>query len=417
MTSAPPSASAPAAPQLPASGRVIALLRELQIWGMRLLLPFLQWRVPVRLLRGAERVSGREVRLRVATVGPDTAAHIIQRFFASEPVEESCTLVPVWSLDRHLRRSEPEADLTLISLNNLSARLFLNHEDALAVPPMISSYIQVPKDVATLLRGNRKLADDFRRVRQQGFACHISTAAEEFDDLYDHFYRPYVEARHSNLVQVAPRAMLRLVHRVGGIQWLTQKGERVGGGLVYRNGGDFHAIVNGLRHDKADELLRHGALAAMYVFMLQQSLEMGCTRVMLGGSRPSLHDGVLRYKAKWLTGLTRHDGYLSANHTLLLRWPRLSGPVADFLSHTSLIHHEPGGGYSALCAFPRDLPLTAETLQHLYRTLKLRGLHRLRILLPGPPPADFACPPEVCLIDLSSAPSSPDQLLMARQQA
>ncbi|MBB5030816.1 hypothetical protein [Prosthecobacter vanneervenii] len=412
MTPAPPSASAPAAPLLPASGRVIALLRKLQIWCMRLLLPFLQWRVPVRLLRGAERVTGREVRLRVAAVGPDAAAHLIQRFFAVEPVEESCTLVPVWSLDRHLRTSQPEGDLTLISVNNLSARLFLNQADALAVPPMISSYIHLPKDVATLLRGNRKLADDFRRVRQQGFASHISVGdVLEYDDFYSRFYRPYVITRHNELVQVAPRSMLRLVHRVGGIQWLTQRGERMGGGLVYRSGGDFHAIVNGLRQDKADELLRHGALAAMYVFMLQQALEMGCTRVMLGGSRPSLHDGVLRYKSKWLTGLTRHDGYLSANHTLLLRWPRLSSPVADFLSHTSLIHHEPGGGYSALWAFPPDLPLTAENLQQQYRALRLRGLHRMRILLSAPPPADFVCPPEVRLIDLRAVPQSPDLLL------
>lgn len=417
MSSASPSASDPARPWLP-SGRLLVLLRRLQIWAVRLLLPVLHWRVPVRLLRGTERGSGREIRMLLAGVVPELTCHIVERLFSSVPVEESCTAVPIWALEKHLRQNQPPADLTLMAVDKISTCLFISRKGRLAMPPMVSAYTQLPADFATLLRGNRKLADDVRRIRKQGFASHIVANKDpatgggmrEFDEFYDHFYSPYVSSRHRHQAQLASRSILRMVYRQGGIQWLTQKGQRVGGGLVYQSGGDFYAMVNGLQESRAEELLQQGALAAMYGFMMQQAIELGCSRVILGGSHPTLHDGVLRYKAKWLTGLTRHEGFFSANHTLFLCSPLLDRTAAHLLSHTALIHYEPGSGYSALWVFPSDLPLTADVLEQQYRALRLRGLHRFRILLPGPPPAGFVCPPEVRLIDLHTAPQNPDEL-------
>lgn len=381
---------------------MIVFLKNMQRLAARLLLPFTNWRVPVRLLRGTARGSGQEVRL-LAAGHPRWTAWVSECWFAAEPVVESSAQVPVWALQRHLNQQQQAqqsaADLVLVGIDRLSARLFLE-PGCLALPPMISTWMDVPRDAQVLGQHSWKGASDFRRVKKHGYESSLSTTAADFDLFYDHFYKPYLEGRHATPAAMAPRWVLRLVFRCGWIQWVTQNGERVAGDLVIRQGGDFIPVITGLRDGRQD-LLRQGALVAVYVHSIFHALKSGCTRILMGGSKPSLRDGVLRYKSKWLDGLCAHDGHLTANHVLLLRWQRLAGPVAEFLSHTAPIHHEQGG-YSALWVFPPELPLTAANLQKEYQALRMKGLHRFRILLPGPPPPDFVCPPELRLIELAT---------------
>ncbi|MDI1311762.1 hypothetical protein [Prosthecobacter sp.] len=378
---------------------MMVLLKSLLRWGARLLLPFIGWWVPVQRLRGVARASGREVIL-LAAGQPRWTDFIIQQLFAAEPRVENCIHVPVWSLQKHLDRAQSAADLTLVGIDRLSAQLFLA-QDYLAVPPMVSAWLTVPEEVRTYTRAHSRTDSEFRRVKRQGYTSELSKSAADYELFYDSYYKPYIRDRHKAKAQVAPRWLLRWVFRRGGIQWVTQNGEHVAGDLVIKQSRDYIPVVTGLREGR-QELLREGALAALYVHSLEEARHLGCTRILLGGSKPSLHDGVLRYKAKWLDGLTVHDGHLSANHVQLLRWPRLVSPVAEFLSQTALIHHDQDG-FSGLWAFPSDLPLTAENLQQQYHALKLKGLHRFRILLPGDVPPGFTCPPEVRLIKLAAA--------------
>ena len=148
--------------------------------------------------------------------------------------------------------------------------------------------------------------------------------------------------------------------------------------------------------------MKEGVLSAIYVQTLYLAKELGCTKIHVGGSNASLHDGVLRYKSKWGGIIFAYDGSLSSNYVTLLKWCQLNGAVAEFLSHTSIIHHD-NGGLSAFWVFPNHLPLTAASLHKEYRRLRAAGLHRFRILIPGKVPPDFVCPPEVRLIELSRA--------------
>ncbi len=378
---------------------MIVHLQRLLRWWARLYLPFARWRVPVQVVRGTARASGQQVRLLVAG-RPRLSRFVFQEIFNGEPVVEKSAQVPVWALQRHLDLWQSDADLTHVGIDRLSAALFLGR-GYLAVPSGVSAWMSVPKDLPSCLRQHSKVASDFRRTKRHGYSSQLSNAAGDFDLFYDHYYLPYARGRHQQHAHLSPRWMLRLVFRFGAVQWLTLNGERLSGDLLTTQGRDYIPVAVGVRDGRPD-LLRQGVLAALYVHALEHARQRGCTRIIFGGSLPSLHDGVLRYKSKWQDGFTEHAGHLSANHVLLLRWNRLTGPVADFLSQTGLIHHDQSG-YSALWVFPSHLPLTAENLRQQYGVLKLKGLHRFRILLPGAAPPGFDCPPEVRLIDLAAA--------------
>ena len=374
-------------------------------WCVRIVLPFIHWRVPVVLLRGPARMSGREVVLLGA--GP-RSAFITGRFFAQEPTVVRRTRVPVWRLQRLLKEWRNDADLVDVEIDRVSARLFLN-KPYIAVPQWITSWMEVPEDLRAFGRTHPNAQADIRRVRIKNFECQLSREAKDFDLFCEKFHRPYITARHGGMTLVSPRWMMQYVFRKGMIQWVSRKGEKLAGGIITIKGKELIKRVNGVLDGRVD-LMRAGVLSALYVHAMQEAKRLGCTELNMGGSMPSLHDGVFRYKSKWATGLRPHDGFISANCVTLLDWNRLEGPVAEFLSLTSLIHHDQAG-YSALWVFPHDQPLTAETLLQQYAKLKTAGLHRFDILLPGEVPAGFVCPANVRLIPLTAVgEGGPEQL-------
>ncbi len=374
---------------------------------MRFVLPFMHWRVPVVLLRGHDRVSGGEVTLLNAGrwQGHD---FIKQRLLVQEPVVVRRARVPVWRLQRLLDQWRVEADLTAIGIDRVSARLFLDPHH-LAVPRWVNSWMNVPDDLKAFARENHSREGDIRRVRLKGYESHYSRDDKDFDLFYDKFYLPFITQRHGAMASVNPRWRLRVLFKRGMLHWVSLGGRRVGGSLVLVKGRDYHTLVIGVLDGRLD-LAREGVLSAMYVNAVTHARERGCTRIQMGGSEPSPQDGVFRYKNKWASGLSIHEGFVSANCVTLLSWNRLAGPMAQFFSHTPLLYHDQGG-YSALWAFPHNEPLTAENLQQHYTRLKTTGLRFFHILLPADPPADFTCPAKIRLIPMPAVkPGGPEML-------
>jgi hypothetical protein len=364
---------------------------------LRIVLPFLGWRVPVTLLRGTARGSQREV---VLLSAGSRADFIVENFFAQEPVVERSTRVPVWRLQRLLNEWRTEADLVAVQIDRVSARLFLR-EPHFSIPLWVDSVMQIPADWDAFFRKHKSTQADIRRVRIKQFESHFSRDDADFDLFYERYYQPYMQMRHQARAEVVPRWRLRALFKQGMmIHWITKGGEKLAGTIVQVDGRRFLSLVNGLR-DGDQTLLKDGALSSQYVHAIMEGRRLGCTELYMGGSQPTLHDGVFRYKNKWATGLAHHWGIVSGNLVTQLSWQRLAGPVAEFLSRTSIIHHD-HAGYSALWVFPAELPLTVENLQRQYDLLKARGLHRFRILLHGGVPAGFVCPDDVCLVPMTA---------------
>ena len=360
---------------------------------MRFVLPFLGWRVPVTLLRGPARGSGRDVVLLSAGAKPD---FILERLFAQKPVVERCKRLPIWRLQRLLDEWRAEADLVAVQIDRVSARLFLLGPH-ISVPLWVDSYMQVPSDWQSFIRKNKKAQADIRRVHIKNFESHFSRDEADFDLFYERFYQPYVQARHQDRAEIVPRWRLRVLFNQGmQIHWISRGGEKLAGSIVQVVGRRFHCLVNGLR-DGRQELMKEGALSTQYVCAIIEARRLGCTEL---------------HKSKWTTSLSHHEGLVTGNLVTRLSWQRLAGPVAEFLSHTSVIHHD-HAGYSALWAFPSELPLTVENLQQQYGLLKARGLHRFRILLPGGVPVGYVCPDEVSLIPMSAVQHGGPDLLAA----
>lgn len=175
-------------------------LQTLLRWCMQIVLPFVHWRMPVVLLRGPARASGREVMMLCAG---SQSAFITGRFFAQEPIVVRRTRVPVWRLQRFVNECRAVADLVDIEIDRVSARLFLD-TNYIALPLWITSWMKVPEDLREFGRSHRNAQTDLRRIRVKNFAFHLSREEKDFDLFCDKFHRPHTTARHGDMTMVSP---------------------------------------------------------------------------------------------------------------------------------------------------------------------------------------------------------------------
>ncbi len=320
-------------------------------------------RIPVALLRGPTNPSGQTGTLLVAGDDP-WVGYLPSRFFVGNPQRERIGNVLAWELPALLNRLRPSADLTILRADRLSAQKFLGN-DYLSVPEWIGMRLVVPKDLDALVHGNRSIREDMRLVRRHKLQPLVTEGEERFHEFYDSMYLPFSQARHGEMTYVKSQPDLRHRLRTGGILWVTRDNRPLAGMLFERIRNTLVLEALGMVTGELP-LNKRGIMAALYYYSIAHATRLGCVEVDFRGTRPSLHDGLLRYKRKWGNVLyDRADTY----YDLLVHWNRVNRVVKDFLSHTGLIFREKGG----LSAIHADESQT-------YRSLWIGGLHQLYLL-------------------------------------
>ena len=129
----------------------------------------------------------------------------------------------------------------------------------------------------------------------------------------------------------------------------------------------------------------------------------------LRGARPSLADGLLRYKAKWGGELyDKRDGAYS----WLVHWNRLDGAVADFLAHSPLVFRT-GETFSGVAVADPARPWTTATVQQARDRLWVSGLERLCLVGSAQYADDVSIPAGTRLVDHEQLRNAGPRALLA----
>lgn len=357
--------------------------------------------VAMSLLRGIAAHGGEPATMlvagRAARVG-----WLVDRFFAEAPRREPLGHVPAWRIARTLRRMRSSADLTVAHVARLSAARLGLRDDYLPVPDWIGMRIDAPFDVAASARASHSLADDLRRIRQRRWSAEVSHGSGELAGFYAAMYAPFTRARYGADAYVQPMRRARRAFRRGGILWVSHDGRRVAGCLFERRHDTLATLALGMAGGDPARM-KEGAIAAMYLSLIDYARGAGCTHVDLRGSRPSLDDGLTRFKRKW--GASVYDRP-DVPSTTLVHWDRMSPVVEAFLANTSLVFRD-GDGLSAV-AVARPDGHAGAAVGRACHLLTVPGLRR-RLVLTGAEIADARC---ACVaVPLASLHSGPRALL------
>ena len=299
---------------------------------------------------------------------------LVDRFFATPPARETLGHFPAWRIARTLRQLRSSVDLTVVHVARLSAAPLGFSGDYLAVPDWIGMRLVAPFDVASSCRRSHSLAEDLRRIRRNRWAFEVSHRAADLAAFRDGMYVPFARRRHGAAAHLQPMRRLRRAFRRGGLLWVSRDGERVAGCLFERRNDSLAALALGVAGGDPARL-KDGPIPALYAQMIELARSSGCTDVDLRGSRPSLDDGLTRFKRKWGANVYDRPDVPS---TLLVHWPRMTSIVEAFLAETSLVFRD-GGGLSALTVASSQGDERA-AVERACERLRTSGLRRIVVL-------------------------------------
>jgi hypothetical protein len=349
-------------------------------FGRRYVLPLMRFRLAVVRLTGPVVVGGPTARL--ITVGEaNSLGHLVDRFFAGTPTAEPLGSVTLGRLPGALDRLAAEADLLIACAPRAYAGWL--GPGYLRVPALVDMRVALGADLpATLASASATVRYDARRAARFGYDWARSRAPADLERLYHEHYRPFV------LRQFGPRAVVRdpsilrrALRRGGEVVWVRRHGREVAGTLtlVRGRGRELHLLVAGVAAMGASPEEGGGPspqfvvnLAALHVAHAQ-----GLAAVHLGGTKPSLRDGVFRAKRAWGAAVRPWE----ENHReLLLRWREpASAAVRHLLRDTPLLFGSPCGLWALTAAAGPD------EARALWRQLAPPGLLGLAVLGGGEP--------------------------------
>ncbi len=370
-------------------------LDDILKWRFPYVLPFKSFHMPIAVLRGPTRVDGNTGTVIVAG-SLHEVDYIIRNFFEDQPKRESIGDVPLWTLARTLRRLRISADLTIARLDQLSARLFFG-ADYLVVPEWIGSRLVVPEDPLKLAHESHSLEEDLRIVCKNRLTYEVTHAEKDFMVFYHTMYVPFVIKRHGQQAVVHDIYRIRRIFNRGGLLLVKQNGQPIAGVIFQKKNQILHLWILGTVNGEWAPV-KAGAFAALYFFSIKLAKKLKCKLIDFGGSRPSLNDGLLRYKKKWGIHLTRkYDNY----YEYLVYWNHLDKSVISILSNTPLIfrNHE---GLSAIYVIKHDKPVTLSEAREIHRSMWIPGLHRLYIVSTSGWQPGISTPPLTHLLDATT---------------
>ena len=295
-----------------------------------------RFRLDSWILTGEERVSGEPIT--VFFSGQIENCNYIARIVFREGCYKtrSCKMWS-WKVSKLINNVSVPYSLIFLQTNQVTHNSTLRNYSFL-----IPSWIAGELDVAHALqcqRGNDSVKTDLRNIRRNRFTFRVTRKPEEMEKFYYTMYLPYVRQTHGDHAFIATLDELRReANKRSELLLVEQDGKPVAG--VYLGIHDHERIdalelgVMGANRD----LVKMGALAAIYYYSLLHASEGKYKRLFLGGARPFLNDGPLRYKKKWGLHIT---GRLHTLPDQFVFRPCLGSTAVDsFLENNPFVYEE-----------------------------------------------------------------------------
>lgn len=357
----------------------VGIFFRMRVWPLALWLatPLLWLRRRLRPQRVAvERITGK-VRGSAATVNvvcglTAQTRHLMMELIFESPLPVAVQLgqVGLLKMFRSPRSIVPEADLVLMPAAE-TQHAWLDDGTWFSIPEWIRGHITLPLDPAALRHSSIKT--NIRQIHRHGYEYVVTRDEKMFEMFYHRMLKPYAEANFGEGTCLASFDEMRSSREEFDlllIQKKSQAGEYLAGFLIIYEPEGARIWSLGVR-DGDTNLVREGVIAAMYLFAFEFLEKKGFKEVNMGGSRPFLNDGILKFKRRHTQRIThcKWEGFA-------LKILRLTPGVKDFLRQNPFIFRSHGKMHGAVFA---DAPLTSDAIAELHRQFFHAGLGGLVI--------------------------------------
>lgn len=224
-----------------------------------------------------------------------------------------------------------------------------------------------------LTRSWQNYSDTARRIRKAGFESRISHDLADFDLFYHRMFLSHVRRQYGDRAYVDPYVEVRTWFDRGLLVLVEQGGKPVAGGLCAIEGDALVFYRTGVLEGDY-ELVKKGAQAAIYYFMLQYAKEQKLACVNFLMSHAFVHNGVYKHKAGWGAKTSPDD---KATQCLLYFFSAGNSKTISFLEKNPIIVAGENGSLDVITGWSGDAASFPK--QEILRTCAAPGIRRVLV--------------------------------------
>ena len=262
-----------------------------------------------------------------------------------------------------------------VNESNRASKGDLCRYNGFVIPEWLGGFVDLSLDLAAHVKSNAAIRSNYKRIEKKRYSYRVTRDPKWFDWFYDRMYRPYVEKRFRRATVIASRAAAKRVFDSGELLFVDDHGRWVAGMIIgyYPDSGyPYLSKLGVLDGDRSH--VSQGAISALYYYCIKYCQQKNLGKLAMGGTRPFLEDGVLRYKVRsWNMKIQVH-----LDRVFILRIIRYGSGVRQFFLKNPFIcmqKNEPCAMVFTDCANLQNDALLNRLKKHYH----LNGLSKISI--------------------------------------
>ena len=240
---------------------------------------------------GAERESG--IPLKVAYFGRDEK---VRNYWESMLFKEPGDTVPgptmhLWKIGRFGKKNRDFHDLMFVETTSLT-RLFIGRKKGYLLPRWFDTLLDVDNALDAISKN-----DTQKKISMHRLSCEVKTTEDDLYFFYHRMFKPYIKARHKDTAVMVDYSYFqkRFKKKNSKLFFLLKDNKPVAASFNEKMNGMIKFSGLGIL-DADRDILRMGAVRALYYFMLGFYQEIKVKKINFGGTSPLLSDGLTQFK-------------------------------------------------------------------------------------------------------------------------
>ena len=295
----------------------------------------------------------------------------------------------LWKVLKAVKNNEQNYSLSIIELPRklLSLSKKMN---SFYIPSWISGSFNISNNKYDIFKNrNTSLKSDISKIKRNRLDFEITHEQSQLRNFYFNMYEPYIKKIYGNkTVFFSSYDFVEREFKKRGVYkdllLIKKDDDYIAGVLLYYKGKCGKLSVLGVKDGNMD-YVKDGAIGAIYYFSTLYFEQKGFDRISLGGSRPFMKDGVLKYKKKWKPKIAHH----TKTGFIIKMLSETNGCKGFFLNNPFVF--EDASGVNGAVFVENNQELSQEYFENIYKNYYYNGMSKLTVYQFGKEKSNDAC--------------------------